>query len=134
MFFFILQHLGLDFVKHDHRLLDHSFAGADLGKIVRTDPGLIAPQLERFAVGQIADPIVGQLDDNGLFERRLFFDLEPQAGEKLARHADNRHVADQNHLHGRLPLFPLLALQLGPGLAKYCACTSPARRAAWAVQ
>ena len=71
-----------------------------------------------FAVGQIADPIVGQLRDVGFFERRALFDLHAQAGEEFGRHADQGHVADQDHLQNGFALFALLGLELEPRLAK----------------
>src|SRR4029434_8858862 len=59
------------------------------------------------AIGQVADPIIGQFGDVGVLERGAPFDFESEASEILGWHSDDGDVADNYHLH---PCRPLLAL------------------------
>ena len=90
-----------------------------LGIAVHAHPGLIAAELVPFAVGQVADPIIGQFGDQRILDRRALLDVDAQRREIFGRHADNRHVADQHDLQPGLTLVALAqALQLQPLLAK----------------
>ena len=54
-----------------------SFARPDLGIAVQAHPGLVTPQGMPLAVGEIADPIVGQLGNVRVLEGRAFLMSSP---------------------------------------------------------
>jgi hypothetical protein len=63
------------------------------------------------AVGQVADPVVGQFRDERVTEGRPPLDVEAERREVLGRDADEGDVADADRLEPGLPLLPLLRLE-----------------------
>src|SRR5262245_47423727 len=70
----IIALLSRQLVQHAYDFIGHAFASADLGIAVQAHPGLIAAHRVSFLVGQVTDPVVGQLDHDGVLERRAALD------------------------------------------------------------
>ena len=65
---------------------------------MQAGPDLIAAAIEARLVRDVADVVVGQLENVGVAERRAALDLLAQHREELAGDAHDRHVADQDGL------------------------------------
>ena len=90
-----------------HSLRDDRLARAPLEIAVQPGPGLISAPIEAGPVGDVADIVVGQLEDEGVSERRTSLDLLAQRREELAGDAHDRHVADSHGLDPGLARFAL---------------------------
>src|SRR6185503_18594115 len=62
-------------------------------------------------IGQVADPVVGELRDVRVAERRAALDVEAEPGEVLRRNPDEGDIADPDRLEPRLPLLALLRIE-----------------------
>ncbi len=84
-----------------------AFARAWFRVTVEAGPDLVTTEFVAFAIGQVADPVIGEFGDVGVAERRTIFDVEAELGEVLGGHTDECDVADAQGLD---PCFALLAL------------------------
>ena len=110
----LLPHLLMETSELAHGRRHHSFAGARLAVAVVTGPGLVTTELVPSRIGDVADPVVGELRDEGVAEGTLSLDLLPKHGEQLRRHPHDRHVADDDRLDRRRPRLSLMGGDLGP--------------------
>src|SRR5207302_4485422 len=65
---------------------------------MQAGPGLVTAQLVRFQIGQVPNPVVGQLGDERVAEGGAFLNVASQLCEKLGGHADDGDVADDDVL------------------------------------
>ena len=59
----------MQLLEHFDGFVGDAFAGAGFGVAVEAGPGLVAAEGLAGAVGEVADPVVGELGDDGVLER-----------------------------------------------------------------
>ena len=92
----------------------HPFTNAGLARAVVAGPRLMAAEGVPSSIGDVADPVVGELRDDGVPEGATAFDLLAEDGEAFRGHPDDRHVADRERLDRRLPRLPHVRREFGP--------------------
>src|SRR5262249_10535268 len=97
----------VDLIQEPGRRVDDRLARALLEEAVEAGPGLIAAPLVGAGVGDVADVVVGKLEDVSVAIGRASLDLLTEHGEELARHSHEGDVAQDDRLHPGLALLPL---------------------------
>ena len=97
-----------------HGRRHHPFAGARLAVAVVAGPCLVTTEFVPSRIGNVADPVVGELRDDGVAEGALSLDLHAEHGEQLRRHPHDGHIADGERLDRCRPRLSLMGGDLGP--------------------
>src|SRR5207302_7176255 len=79
--------LGVKGVQERDRLVNDRLARAAFEEAVQAGPDLVAAPVERAAVGDVADVVVGKLEDVRVPVGRAPLDLLTEHREELTRHA-----------------------------------------------